>query len=65
MDTLSLLTPVLVAAPLIVFWLWMFAELVRNTSLPDKARYYWILAFLFTNVFAAIYYWATVYRDQS
>lgn len=55
----------LAAVPLIAFWMWMFAEMWRNPALPPNMRNYWTIAFLFFNVFAAAYYWATVYRDRA
>ncbi len=61
---MSQFLPLLSVVPLIGFWMWMFAEMWRNPALPANARFYWTLAFLFANVFAAAYYWATVYRQQ-
>ena len=52
----------LFALPVIAFWLWMFADMLKNTRLPPGARDYWILAFIFLSIFTAAYYFVYVYR---
>lgn len=63
MDKLTILIALL---PLLAlgFWLWMAWDLSGNNELPERDRLYWQLAFLFLNVFAAMYYYATVYRKR-
>jgi hypothetical protein len=61
MDPLSSLVIII---PLIVFWLWMFWAMTNNEELPVHSKYYWALAFLVGNVFAAAYYYVTVYRNR-
>ncbi len=60
---------------LLVFWLWMFRDMIYNDyllrwpywdvtgydSLPNR-RLNWMLAFVFLNIFAAAIYYFTDYR---
>ena len=46
------------------FWLWMGWDLGGNSSITGKEKTNWIAAFLFLNVFAAIYYYVFVYRKR-
>lgn len=48
----------------LAFWLWMAWDLSGNHSLSGRERVYWQLAFLFVNVFAAVFYYATEYRKR-
>jgi hypothetical protein len=50
------LVPLIALAPLVVFYLWMFADMTGNPLLSDNERYTWMLTFLFLNVFAAGWY---------
>jgi hypothetical protein len=61
MDPLSSLVIII---PLIVFWFWMFWAMTNNEALAGNSKYYWALAFLVGNVFAAVYYYVTVYRNR-
>jgi hypothetical protein len=58
------LLPLIMILPLIVFWLWMAWDLGKNDNLPGSSKYNWLLAFLFLNVFAAVYYYITEYRKR-
>ena len=51
--------------PLIAFWLWMFRDMVNNRCLLTNEKNTWTLLFIFLNVFAAILYYANVYRNRS
>ena len=62
--SLAQLLPLLFVIPLIVFWAWMFRDMVANDNLPDNAKNAWTIAFIFLNVFAAVYYYATEYRSR-
>ncbi len=52
------------ALPLIVIWLWMFWDMINNDNLPSSSKDYWMLAFIFLSVFAAVYYYVTEYRKR-
>lgn len=58
------LIPMLVVLPLFVFWAWMFWDLTNNDELPSNAKWYWTLAFVFLNVFAAVFYYFDQYRNR-
>lgn len=56
-----------------VFWLWMFSDMSKNGNLPPcfitvtngrNAAFDWTVAFIFLNVFTAIVYYVTVYRNR-
>ncbi len=61
MDPLSALVIII---PLIAFWGWMFWAMANNEYLPVNSKYYWALAFLVGNVFAAVYYYVVEYRNR-
>ena len=50
----SIIIPLIIILPLIVFWLWMARDMANNDNLPSSEKTYWMLAFLFMNVFAAV-----------
>ncbi len=67
----------IVVPPLVLFWGWMFWDMIHNDYLPrwpywDVAEYdslrnrqiNWTLAFVFLNVFAAAIYYFTDYRRR-
>jgi hypothetical protein len=47
---------------LLVFWAWMLKDMAYNESIPPANKYYWAAAFLFLFVFAAAFYYFSVYR---
>lgn len=49
----------IVILPLITFWLWMFQDMMNNDNLPSESKNNWTFAFVFGNVFAATFYYAT------
>ncbi len=57
------LIPLIVVVPLIVFWGWMFNDMVKNENVPSIFKPYWMLAFILLNIPAAIFYYYTVYRN--
>lgn len=61
----SIIIPLIIILPLIVFWLWMFREMMNNDNLPSSSKDYWTLAFIFMNVFAAVFYYVNEYRKGS
>jgi hypothetical protein len=60
----KILIPWIITLPLIVFWLWMAWDLGKNNNLSNREKTYWMMAFLFMNVFAAGIYYATEYRKR-
>ncbi len=58
------LVPLLVVLPLIVFWVWMFKDMLGNNDLLLLYRPYWIMAFILLNIPAAVFYYITVYRNR-
>ena len=58
------LVPLLVVLPLIVFWGWMFKDMLNNDDLLMIYRPYWFMAFILLNIPAAVFYYITVYRNR-
>lgn len=56
--------PLMIVLPLIAFWLWMAWDLGGNDRLSGNEKLYWLVAFLFLNVFAAVSYYVYVYRKR-
>jgi len=59
-----IILPLLITLPLIVFWFWMAWDLGGNNRIPSNEKTYWMLAFLFMNVFAAVFYYVYEYRRR-
>ncbi len=55
----SIVISLMIILPVITFWLWMFQDMMNNDNLPSESKNNWTLAFLFGNVFAAAFYYAT------
>jgi hypothetical protein len=58
------LLPLIIVLPFVVFWAWMFRDMVNNNDLPSIFKPYWMMAFIFLNIPAAIFYYYTVYKDR-
>ncbi len=58
------LVPLLVVLPLLIFWARMFQDMLHNDDLLVIYRPYWILAFIFLNIPAAVFYYITIYRNR-
>ena len=58
------LIPLLVVVPLIVFWAWMFKDMMNNIDVPSVFRPYWMMAFILLNIPAAVFYYYAVYRNR-
>ncbi|MGE5222013.1 MAG: hypothetical protein ACM3PY_06230 [Omnitrophica WOR_2 bacterium] len=68
------LIPLIISLPLIVFWLWMFRDMLNNEYLPDNpnapltwppsTKYGWTLSFIFLNFIAAGLYYFIEYRNR-
>lgn len=71
---MEVLASMIVIIPLVVFWLWMFREMSNNHRLPSNSaapltwppstKYGWTFAFIFMNVFAAVFYYFYEYRNR-
>jgi hypothetical protein len=60
----KILIPMIIVLPLILFWLWMAWDLGGNDSLSSNEKFYWMLAFLFMNVFGAVFYYVYEYKKR-
>ena len=58
------LVPLIVVVPLILFWAWMFKDMVNNDDLLSVFKPYWIMAFILLNIPAAVFKYYTVYRNR-
>ncbi len=58
------LLPLVLILPLVIFWIWMFRDMLNNNNLSDTARSNWTVAFIFLNAFAAVFYYAYEYRSR-
>ena len=56
--------PWIIILPLLAFWLWMARDMANNDNLSSNEKTYWIVAFLFLSVFAAVYYYVYEYRKR-
>lgn len=56
--------PMLLAIPLIGFWMWMFGEMNKNPYLTSREKYTWTLWFFIFNVVAAFWYYLVEYRPS-
>ena len=56
--------PMITAFVLLAFWIWMFRDMTVNDHLLVTSKYNWMLAFIFLNVFAAVYYYVYEYRKK-
>ncbi len=73
MDVLATLI-ILIPAALIVFWLWMFNDMLHNDDIPNshpvilswppEAKNHWIIFFIILSIFTAGYYYSTVYHAK-
>ncbi len=58
------LLPLLLIIPVIIFWIWMFRDMLKNGNLSDTAKSTWTVAFIFLNAFAAVFYYVYEYRSR-
>jgi hypothetical protein len=58
----NVLIPALATLVLVAFWLWMFVDMTSNPYLDGRSKYNWMLAFIFLNVVAAIFYFTEYKR---
>jgi hypothetical protein len=73
MPQLNPLISLVFIIPLIIFWLYMFDDMLKNDRFPNggplanvtsNEKSDWTLAFIFLNVFAAVFYYSLVYRNK-
>ena len=62
--SILILLIIILPLPLLVFWGWMFREMINNDNLPNGTKNYWTLLFIFLNIFAAMLYYVNVYKDR-
>ena len=55
---------VVVLVFLIIFWMLMYRDMTQNDQLPQSAKSNWTLVFVLMNVFGAIIYYVTEYRNR-
>ena len=58
------LLPLVLIVPVIIFWIWMFRDMLNNGNLSDTAKSTWTVAFIFLNAFAAVFYYVYEYRSR-
>ena len=58
------LIPVILLLPLLVFWAWMFRDMLNNDNLPSSAKNGWTFAFILLSIFAAVIYYFQQYRGR-
>lgn len=58
------LLPLVLVIPVIIFWIWMFRDMLNNGNLSDTAKSTWTVAFIFLNAFAAVFYYVYEYRSR-
>lgn len=63
MDLLTA-TAIILPLALLVFWAWMFSEMAKNRDLDQDTRSKWMFAFILLNVFAAAFYYSTIYSNK-
>ena len=54
---------IFIVLPLVAFWAWMFRAMITNDTLPESAKNTWTFVFILFNVFGAVIYYATEYRN--
>jgi hypothetical protein len=61
----------LIPLPLLIFWLWMFWDMLENDTVPQcfvtftngrNVKLTWAVEFVFFNIFTAIFYYLTEHR---
>jgi len=58
------LLPLVLIVPVIIFWIWMFRDMLKNGNLSDTAKSSWTVAFIFLNAFAAVFYYVYEFRSR-
>ena len=64
----------LLPLPFLLFWAWMFLDMMKNDNLPDcfitftngrDPKSDWTMAFVFLNIFTAIFYYSNEYKNRN
>ncbi len=58
------LIQMIIVLPLLGFWLWMFWDMTNHDNFRTTSKYNWMLALIFLNVFAAVFYYFYEYRNR-
>lgn len=61
---LQVILPLTVLLLCLAFWAWMFRDMLDNDELPSSVKETWTFVFILLNVFAAVIYYSTVYRNR-
>ncbi len=56
--------PLVLIIPVVIFWVWMFRDMLSNANLSNSAKSTWTVAFIFLNAFAAVFYYVYEYRSR-
>lgn len=56
--------PLLIALPLIAFWLWMLVDMTNNVYLTKETKEGWFVKFYLLNVVGAFWYYLVEYRPS-
>ena len=59
---IPILASLLIAIPLLVFWMRMFQDMTNNDYLPASAKNYWLMVLVLLNIIGAIMYYINEYR---
>ena len=57
MCILQIVMPLILTLLVGGFWLWMGWDLGGNSEITGNEKFYWMLAFIFLNVFAVVFYY--------
>lgn len=70
---MKVLIVLLIPLLLVIFWLWMFDDMLHNDNIPSaepvgfrwppQAKNQWVFFFIVFNVFTAAYYYFTEYKN--
>ena len=61
---IQLIGPLSVLAVGLVFWGWMFWEMITNDGLSADEKQTWTFVFILLNIFGAALYCINVYRNR-
>lgn len=61
---IQIIVPLVLLTIALLFWGWMFNDMIRSNDLPASAKENWTFAFIIFNVFTAVVYYSIVYRSR-
>jgi hypothetical protein len=59
------LLPIIIGFVMVGFWLWMLVDLTNNKYLTRETKNNWFIAFIFLNIFGALWYYMVEYRNRN